>query len=200
MSPHLTIRFPHTNEHFSDLVCSVAVRHRHIYTVALSMYIMVMHSRQYGDADGHALRISATIILTKAGRCISGAPLPDEENSRYFTELISYKNYFRIDGQVSHRHTTSCCHIGVTRQCASMCFNSFTWQWRHNERDCVSNHRHFDCLLNRLFRRRSKKTSKLRVTGLCGGNSPVIGEFPTQRKMFPFDVSTSPGNRLFSNA
>ena len=29
-------------------------------------------------------------------------------------------------------------------------------------------------------RRRSKKTSKLRVTGLCAGNSPVTGEFPTQ--------------------
>ena len=41
-------------------------------------------------------------------------------------------------------------------------------------------------------RRRSKKTSKLRVTGLCEGNSPVTGEFPAQRapitqKMFPFD-------------
>ena len=30
------------------------------------------------------------------------------------------------------------------------------------------------------FRRRSKKTSKLRVTGLCAGISPVIGEFPAQ--------------------
>ena len=30
-------------------------------------------------------------------------------------------------------------------------------------------------------RRRSKKTSKLRVTGLCEGNSPVSGEFPAQR-------------------
>ena len=26
-----------------------------------------------------------------------------------------------------------------------------------------------------------KKTSKLRVTGLCAGNSPVTGEFPAQR-------------------
>ena len=65
--------------------------------------------------------------------------------------------------------------------------------WRYNKRDGVSNHRRFDwLLLNRLFRRRSKKTSKLRVTGLCGGNSPVTGEFPAQRgpvtrKMFPFD-------------
>ena len=47
------------------------------------------------------------------------------------------------------------------------------------------------CLLNRLFGRRSKKASKLRVTVLCAGNSPVTGEFPAQkastRKMFPFD-------------
>ena len=28
---------------------------------------------------------------------------------------------------------------------------------------------------------RSKKTSKLRVNGLCAGNSPVTGEFPAQR-------------------
>ena len=35
-------------------------------------------------------------------------------------------------------------------------------------------------LLNRLFRRRTKKTSKPRVTGLCVGNSPVTGEFPAQ--------------------
>ena len=53
-------------------------------------------------------------------------------------------------------------------------------QWRHNGRDGVSNQRPHDCLLNRLFGRRSKKTSKLRVTGLCAGNSPVAGEFPAQ--------------------
>ena len=62
-------------------------------------------------------------------------------------------------------------------------------QWRHNERDGVSNQRRLDYLLSRLFRRRSKKTSKLRVTGLCEGKSPMTGEFPAQkpvtRKMFP---------------
>ena len=56
-------------------------------------------------------------------------------------------------------------------------------QWRHNERDGVSNHQPHDCLLNLSFRRRSKKTSRLRVTGLCEGNS----EGPVTRKMFPFD-------------
>ena len=44
----------------------------------------------------------------------------------------------------------------------------------------VSNHQPHRCLRNRLFRRRSKKPSKLRVTGLCAGNSPVTGEFPAQ--------------------
>ena len=53
-------------------------------------------------------------------------------------------------------------------------------QWRHNRCDGVSNHQPRDCLLNRLFRRRSKKISKFRVTGLCAGNSPGTGEFPTQ--------------------
>ena len=55
-----------------------------------------------------------------------------------------------------------------------------TLRWRHNERDCVSNHQPNDCFLNCLFRGRSKKTSKLRVTGLCAGNSPGTGEFPAQ--------------------
>ena len=54
----------------------------------------------------------------------------------------------------------------------------------HNERDGVSNHRCLDCLPNRLFRRRSKKTSKRCVTGLCEWNSPVTGQFPSQRAMF----------------
>ena len=52
--------------------------------------------------------------------------------------------------------------------------------WRHNGDECVSNCQPHDCLLNRLFGRWSKKTSKLRVTGLCAGNSPETGEFPAQ--------------------
>ena len=62
-------------------------------------------------------------------------------------------------------------------------------QWRHNKRDGVSNHQPHDCLLNRLFRRRSKNTSKLRVTGICEGNSPVTGEFPAQRASDAENVS-----------
>ena len=67
----------------------------------------------------------------------------------------------------------------------------YALQWRHDDRSGVSNHRRLDCLHNGLFRCRSKKTSKLRVTGICEGNSPVTGEFPHKgpvtRKMVPFD-------------
>ena len=55
-------------------------------------------------------------------------------------------------------------------------------QWRRN-------HQPRDCLLNRLFRLRSKKISKLRVTGLCVGNSPGIGEFPAQMASSAENVS-----------
>ena len=70
-------------------------------------------------------------------------------------------------------------------------FQNMSLQWRYNDHDGVSNHQPHHCLLNRLFRRRSRKTSKLRVTGLCVGNSPgpvnSPHKGPVMRKMFPFD-------------
>ena len=81
-------------------------------------------------------------------------------------------NYFRVWGRVRVQH-------------------GYALQWRHNERDGVWNHQPHYCSLNRLFKHRSKKTAKLRVTCLCEGfrrrpvNSPHNG--PVKRKMFPFD-------------
>ena len=62
-------------------------------------------------------------------------------------------------------------------------------QWRHNWHNGVSNHQPHDCLRCRLFSRRSYETSKLRVTGLCEGNSPMTGEFPAQRASNAEEVS-----------
>ena len=67
----------------------------------------------------------------------------------------------------------------------SLTTNTDSSQWRHNEQDGVSNHQPHDCLLNR----RSKKTSKTRVTGLCAGYSPVTGEFSAQRASNAENVS-----------
>ena len=69
------------------------------------------------------------------------------------------------------------------------CSRCVPLRWRHNDRDGVSNHQPRDYLLNRLFRRKSKKTAKLRVTGLCAGNSPVPGEFPAQMASYAENVS-----------
>ena len=65
-------------------------------------------------------------------------------------------------------------------------------QWRHNKRDAISNRRRIDCLLNRLLRRKWKKThqnyaSLAFVRGIqrWAVNSPHKG--PETRKVFPFD-------------
>ena len=62
------------------------------------------------------------------------------------------------------------------------CLNhdTFSLQWHHSGRNGISNHQPHDFLLDRLFRRRSKKTSKLCVIGLFAGNSPLTDDFPTQ--------------------
>ena len=62
-------------------------------------------------------------------------------------------------------------------------------QWRHNEHDGVSNHPPHIHLLNRLFRHRSKKTSKLRVTGLLWGEFSGDRWIPAQRASNAENVS-----------
>ena len=66
-------------------------------------------------------------------------------------------------------------------------------QWRHNRHDSVSNHQPHDCLLSRLFRLRSKKTSKLCVSGLCEANSPIPVNSPHKGPVTPkgFHLMTS---------
>ena len=64
-----------------------------------------------------------------------------------------------------------------------------TLQWHHNDHNGVSNHQPHHSLLNHLFRCKSKKISKLRVTGLCAGNLCVIVKFPAQRASNMEDVS-----------
>ena len=79
--------------------------------------------------------------------------------------------------------------------CIHMCLVLVRWciswslLWRYNEHYGVWNHQPRDCLLNRLFRRRSKKTPKLPVTGLCAGNSPETDEFPAQKASNAENVS-----------
>ena len=86
--------------------------------------------------------------------------------TRYITKLQSYK-------------------------CESCGYYRTSLRWRHNGRDGVSNHQPHQCLLNRLFEYRSKKTSKLRVTGLCVGNSPGNSPHKCQSRGKCFHLMTS---------
>ena len=93
-------------------------------------------------------------------------------------------------------------YLGCSRVCRHWCDSSIitinnhrnlpiSLQRCYNESNGVWNHRRLDCLLKRLFRHKSKKASKLCVTGLCEGNSPMTGESPHKGpdalQMFPFD-------------
>ena len=64
--------------------------------------------------------------------------------------------------------------FGIKMKLTEVSLATYTLQWRHNEPDGSSNHRRIDCLLKRLFMRRSKKTSMLTVIGLCEGNPLLI--------------------------
>ena len=108
-------------------------------------------------------------VLTKALGCIFGFPVHD-----YLSALV-------------------CSPYAITALYTLLIVFSFTMlslQWRHNEHDGVSNHQPHDyCLLKLFLRRISKKTPKLRVTGLCGGNSSLTGKFPFQRASNAENVS-----------
>ena len=89
----------------------------------------------------------------------------------------------RIQSMVSVKHRSP--SMALTLKELGILNYNFTLQWRHNERDGVSNHWRLDCLL----RRGSKTTPKLNVTGFWEGNSPVSGDFPAQRASNAENVS-----------
>ena len=98
-----------------------------------------------------------------------------------------YKSYFCVELKLDFKRLSPINHAlrpvhpsPLSSCCWPWGVFSSSLQWRHNGHDSVSNRQHHNCLLNRLFRRRSKKTLKHWVTGLRAGNLPVAGEFPAQ--------------------
>ena len=87
-----------------------------------------------------------------------------------------------------HYSNTCLIALSIRAHCGGK-MHSHSLQWRHNEHGSVSYHQPHGCLLNRLIKRRSKKTLKLHGTGLCVGNSQETGEFPAQRASNAEDIS-----------
>ena len=108
-----------------------------------------------------------------------------------------------VTKDIPHTQTIHVCSLAVPNKAFDFLeavLSAFPLQWRHNGRDSVSNHQPHDWFLNRLFRRRSKETPKLRATGICAGNSPQTGEFPAQMASNAENVSRSrQGDRHFAN-
>ena len=115
------------------------------------------------------------------GTCVTHVPLcisesiasGGGENVPGIPGACATRNFMYLArGPWRHRSGSTLVQIGLT----APSHYPNTLQWRHNGRDSVSNHQPHDY----LFGRRSKKISKLRVTGLCAGNSPGTGESPAQ--------------------
>ena len=123
--------------------------------------------------------------------CAIGALFSVNARAYIYIYIYIYISYMYIYMHCTLRSAPVVCWLRIARPCIpfNMRYGNNSLRWRHNERNGVSNHQPHDYLLNRLFRRRSKKTSKVCVTGFCDENSPVAGEFPAQRDSYAENVS-----------
>ena len=81
------------------------------------------------------------------------------------------------------------CHADCFVVTAGVGESTWSLQWHHNERDGVSNHQPYDCLLNRLFRRRKHQSSASLafVRGIIRSSVNFPHKGPVTRELFPFD-------------
>ena len=101
--------------------------------------------------------------------CINGTELLIVVSSSYTGhDYTAYMNcmHLAVRERPSNLITHELTHLNLGTAPHQLCT---PLQWRHSEHHGVAHHRRLDCLLNRLFRRRSKKTSTLRVTDLGEG-------------------------------
>ena len=135
-------------------------------------------------SDSNALAMELLQSCTKPLRyetkslCLNDCPSAGEV---FLNDMGKARQYHTKPIKVQTKHTFPSMSYSDRLCCQSV----DSLQWRHNGHDGISNHQPHDCLLSRLFRNRSKKTSKLSVTGQWPVNSPH--KWSVTRKMFPFD-------------
>ena len=110
--------------------------------------------------------------------------------TNYMTCHLHLIVWFQAISLDRRRNNTLTLQVYGTRICLQISYHLtvsyHSLPWRHDRREGVSNYQRHRCLLNRLFRQRSKKTSKFRVTGLCVGNSPVTGTKASDAELWCF--------------
>ena len=150
-----------------------------------------VNNRRAGDLRRHRTRHDVTVM----GKAFLSTPCPqiysghiaeyglvghrclsEDSIKRWVSQILPYGRHRPFI--ILHNQWHGCSlrgnvkSQGISSNAFNLVLPEYSLQWRHNGRDSVSNHQLHDCFLNLLFRCRSKKTSKLRVTGLCVGNSP----------------------------
>ena len=134
-----------------------------------------VNNREAGDLRRHRTHYDATVmwsvfhnqpITFYLGEWRSYAPHPssdkdsmvevfmvDSDACIYLTRGLLYSRNSHW-----HRRLAKAMYevIQVSMSLLAISFSTYPLQWRHNERDGVSNHQPHDCLLKRLFKRRSK--------------------------------------------
>ena len=159
------------NRHYSDVI---------IGTMASQITsLMIVYSTGYSGADQRKHQSSPSLAFVRG---IYGWPVDSPHIGPVTRKMFPFDDVIMVN-EMRHGAVTVTLprHTGNIRQ--------VILQWRHNEPYDISNHQHIDCLLKRLFWGTSKKTSKLRVTGLYKGNPPVTGGFPSQRASNPKNIS-----------
>ena len=137
-------------------------------------------------------------VTARCEQICPGTPFTDV-NEVKFQHIVNSNKFSNVWDEITHPRR--CWNWSILVEGASGVYSRantvplhkpnmpFPLRWRHKGRDSVSNHQPHDWFYNRLFRRRSKKTSKLYVTGLCVGNSPGTGEFPAQMARYAENIS-----------
>ena len=144
-----------------------------------------MYPRNNENVHDALLTIKLNSHSVSRERCVS--------NNKFREIPLNLKNFNYFMRFAATKHVTDLIWFTGAYLCKRITRHYITDGQLHNGHNGVSNHQPHVCLLNRLFRCISKKTSTFRVTGLCAGNSSVTGEVNSphkglvMRKMSPFD-------------
>ena len=121
-------KFPRVK--FSMLALSQCCMYHHVLTLTMAVILWPSVT----TAGQNVLRIGHITTMALQTHCT------ERRHVRFHVDVLTVSN---------DRRRPTIHAYGVTKEV-------MTLQWRHNDNDSVSNHQPYDCLLNRLFGRRSK--------------------------------------------
>ena len=130
--------------------------------------------------------------LRKVELCLATFGCARLENSEEVSEPVEFEIFIKsMPSEYLVHDAIQCGDRSIDMYCIITTTNGLALQWRHTRRHGVSNSGLSIVYANVCSGAHKKKTLKLRVTGLCEGNSPVTSEFPSQRASNAENVSIS---------